>query len=159
MTPLELYSKRKRSQDELANIFEENYVLINDISCSSTHASYSFLKKIKSKPKTYFIYCVCDTKNRIVKFGKSITPFKRILEHVNNFVCYGGANIDDLYCIWSRELFHEDSKIETELLNEFRYHNENCPQVGQEFFVSINPINIENFFCNFVNKISYRSYE
>lgn len=159
MKPLELYASRKRHQDFLGNIFEENYVLINDIQYAHSSNLYSFLKRIKSKPKTYFVYCVCDTKNNIVKFGKTCNPFKRIIEHTNNFICYGGSSIDNLYCIWSRHSFHEDSEIEKELLNEFRYHNTNAAQSAKEFFSLINPIAIENFFCDFINKISYRKYE
>ena len=88
MAPIQLYSSKKRCQDIYGNIFAENYLFINDISLVQTNTNYSFLKKIKAPPQCYFIYCVCDCKNNVIKLGKSSSPFKRVVDHVNNFICY-----------------------------------------------------------------------
>lgn len=124
-----------------------------------TDKEYSFLKKIKAPNKSYFIYCVCDAKQRRIKLGKTTAPFKRISDHVNNFICYGGSSVDDLFCIWSRHVFHEDSNIEKQLLNQFRESSVGATQVAQEFFNNIHPISAESLFCSFVNDISYKEYE
>ena len=159
MYAIELYSAKKWCQDIYGNIFSENYILINDISKLYNNKDYSFLKKIRSNDKSYFVYCACDARNNVIKLGKSNRPFQRAVEHVNNFVCYGGSKLDDLYFICSRYSFHNDSNIEKELLNEFRRQNLGAAQLANEFFSSVSPIVAENLFCDFVSKISYKKYE
>lgn len=159
MKPVQLYASKKRDQDIYGNIFGERSILINDILIMQTNSDYSFLKKIKAPNKSYFVYCVCDTQQRIIKLGKTMSPFKRISDHVNNFICYGGSSVNDLFCIWSRHAFHEDSNIEKQLLNQFRESSVGACQIGQEFFSNIHPISAESLFCSFVNDISYKKYE
>lgn len=159
MDVIELYSSKKWCQDSCGNIFTENYILINDVSSLQNNNDYSFLKKIRSNKKAYFVYCVCNTENNTIKLGKSDRPFQRTMEHVSNFVSYSGARQDSIYIICSRYTFHEDSNIEKELLNEFRSQNLGAAQIAREFFAPVSPNVAENFFCDFINKINYKKYE
>jgi hypothetical protein len=159
MKAIELYTSKAAGQDLYGNVFGKNFVWIKDILAVQANSEYSFFKRIESNKDSYFVYCLCDTKQNIVKFGRSNYPFKRMKSHISNFCCYGGSAVEDLQYSWSRFAFHKNHDIEKELLNSFRGKYSSSPQIAKEFFTNIDSFSATMFFGGFLNSISYKKYE
>ena len=159
MTPLELYASAKAGQDLYKNVFGKNFIWIKNIPNIQTSPEYSFLKRIKSTSDLYFVYCLCDTKRKIVKFGRSNYPFRRMMHHAGSFCSYRGSSIDDLHYSWSRFAFHKNHNVEKELLNSFRAKYETSPQIAKEFFTNTDAFSATMFFGEFLNSIAYKKHE
>lgn len=159
MKAIELYTSKAAGQDIYGNVFGRNFIWVKNIPAVQLDPEYSFLKRIESNKGSYFVYCLCDTKQKIVKFGRSNSPFRRMMSHTSSFCCYGGAAMEDLQYAWSRFSFHKNHNIEKELLNSFRSKYHSSPQIAKEFFTNTDSLSATMFFGGFLNSISYKKHE
>lgn len=113
---------------------------------------------ILPKTKGDHLYYIINLSSGIVKFGISNDVRKRMIVHVGNFCCYGGAEKDNLIISCSQDSVINAKDNETRLITTATNHPLFKPSGGREFFsyLGLDTSALDVFFSDFISTTERR---